>query len=88
MMWGYGSGMGVWGYTLMTISTVLFWALIIGGVIALVRYFARADRSTGDTRTAPEQVLAERFAAGEIDEQEYQQRLDVLRGQRRELPKP
>ncbi|WP_037972432.1 SHOCT domain-containing protein [Streptomyces sp. NRRL WC-3742] len=28
---------------------------------------------------APEQVLAERFARGEIDEEEYRRRLDVLR---------
>ncbi|WP_281176405.1 hypothetical protein [Pseudonocardia acaciae] len=28
------------------------------------------------------------FAAGEIDEDEYRQRLEVLRGQRRAQPKP
>jgi putative membrane protein len=27
----------------------------------------------------PEEVLAERFAAGEIDENEYRRRLDALR---------
>ena len=32
------------------------------------------------TGTAPEQILAERFARGEIDEGEYRARLAVLRG--------
>jgi putative membrane protein len=92
MMWGYVNGMGAWGYALMTISTVLFWALIIIGVIALVRSFARTDRAPRDQATSAravlEQVLAERFAAGEIDEQQYQQRLDVLREHHRPLAKP
>jgi putative membrane protein len=79
MMWWYGSPMGGWGALFMTITTVLFWGLIILGVIALFRYVNRGDRPTMSGFT-PEQVLAERFARGEIDEQEYRQRLDTLRG--------
>lgn len=79
MMWWYGSPMAGWGALFMTINTVLFWGLIILGVIALFRYLNRGDRSTASRSTA-EQVLAERFARGEIDEQEYRQRLDTLRG--------
>jgi putative membrane protein len=77
MMWWYGSPMGGWGAVFMTITTVLFWGLIILGVIALFRYLNRGDRSTG-SRSTPEQVLADRFARGEIDEQEYRSRLAVL----------
>jgi putative membrane protein len=40
------------------------------------------DRST-TSRSTPEQMLAERFARGEIDEQEYHQRLDTLGGKSR-----
>ena len=60
------------------LNTVLFWGLIILGVIALFRYLNRGDRSTM-ARSTPEQVLAERFARGEIDEQEYERRLATLR---------
>ncbi len=85
MMWWYGNGNGNgmdgWGYTLMTVSMVLFWGLVIYGVIATVRYLGRQDRSVVAGPTA-EQVLAERFARGEVDEQEYRQRLDALRGAR------
>jgi putative membrane protein len=78
-MW-YGNGIGGWGMALMMIGNVLFWALIILGVIALVRYLARGDRTVpaADSRPDPEQLLAERFARGEIDEQEYRTRLDTV----------
>jgi len=63
----------------------LFWVLIIAVIVALIRF------STSATQTrvipapppyteSPEQVLAARFARGEINEAEYQQRLAVLRG--------
>jgi putative membrane protein len=85
MFW-YGGGMSGWGYALMMISMVLFWALVIAGVVALVRFFTRADQST-TAESTPEQILAARFARGEIDEQEYHHRLDVLRSGSRPLAK-
>ncbi len=90
MMWWYGNGNGTdgWGYTLMAVSMVLFYGLVIVGVITMVRYLGRRDRSIATARPTAEQVLAERFAQGEIDEQEYRQRLDVLRGGPRPLVKP
>ncbi|HOB48277.1 MAG TPA: hypothetical protein PKK01_03035 [Mycobacterium sp.] len=85
MMFWSDHDMGGWGYAGMAIGMVLFWALIIVGIIALVRYTAgppstrttTASRSYSDYET-PEQLLATRFARGEIDETEYRQRLDVL----------
>jgi putative membrane protein len=56
----------------MTAGNLLVWALIIVCVIALVRYLRRST-------PAAEEMLAERFARGEINEQEYRERLDVLR---------
>lgn len=43
MMWWYGHAMGGWGFFAMIITTVLFWALIVLGVIALFRYLTRSD---------------------------------------------
>ncbi|MFD8495802.1 SHOCT domain-containing protein [Amycolatopsis sp. NPDC059657] len=83
MMFWYGNGMSGWGYVLMTVGMVLFWGLVIFGVVALVRYLARSSQrpeGLGAPRPTPEQVLAERFARGEIDEQEYRSRLATLRG--------
>jgi putative membrane protein len=77
MYWYDGDHMSGWGATLMTISTVGFWVLAIVGIALLVGYLGRADRLR--PRPTPERLLAERFARGEIDEDEYRRRLDALR---------
>lgn len=81
MFW-YGDGMSGWGYALTTVSMVLFWGLVIAGIVALVRYAGRTSSETNAPRAqlTPQQVLAERFARGEIDEEEYRRRFDTLRG--------
>ena len=89
MMYWYGSGMSGWGYALMTVSMILFWGAVIFGIVAVVRYFARSGQpaealppphSSVPSQT-PEQLLAERFARGEINEEEYRHRLAVLGGE-------
>jgi putative membrane protein len=80
MMWGYGpSG---WGWLLMAASMVAFWGLLIWAIVAIFRPGGRWGR--GEARDA-EQILAERFAAGEIDEPEYRARRDVLRSSTRRV---
>lgn len=81
MFW-YDHNMGWWGYAGMGIGMVLFWALLILGIVALIR-FGTADRQAQtfapQPPPSPEQVLADRFARGEITETEYRDRLAVLR---------
>lgn len=82
MMFWYDGDVGWWGYAGMGIGMVLFWALIIVGIVALVRFSSSGPQSgaplTGDA-PSPEQLLAARFARGEISETEYRERLTVLR---------
>jgi putative membrane protein len=81
MMFWYGDGMGAWGYALMTVSTVLFWGLVILAVIAWIRYLGRGWHTVdgiASGRLTPEQTLADQFARGEIDEDEYRSRLAIL----------
>ncbi len=82
MMYWYGPGMSGWGYGLMAIGMVLFWGLVITGVVLLVRYLARGGHrpALSGPADSPEQLLAQRYARGEIDEDEYQRRLATLRG--------
>ena len=86
MMWYGGDGWGWVGWILMTVGMVAFWALVITAVVLAVRYLAgsrgtaASPSSSGQMRA--EDVLAERFARGEIDENEYRQRLELLRKQR------
>ncbi len=80
MYWS-GHEMFGWGFPLGLIITVLFWAAVIYAIVALVRYAGRNRHQTGGpARPAAERLLAERFARGEIDEDEYRSRLSALRG--------
>jgi putative membrane protein len=79
----YYGDMSGWGFALMGISAVVFWGLVIVGIVLLVRYFGRSRQPPTAARTS-EQLLAERFARGEIDKSEYQARLATLRGPNRD----
>lgn len=85
MMFWYGSGMGAWGYAVTALSMVAFWALVILAIIGLVQYLSRGT-GPSRARSAPEETLADRFARGEIDEQDYRQRLDILHAVSRPSP--
>ena len=85
MMFWYDHNLGWWGYAGMGIGMVLFWALVIGGIFMLIRLSSAGATGASTSvpqrySASPEQVLADRFARGEIDEAEYQHRLQVLRG--------
>jgi putative membrane protein len=83
MMNWYGTGMSGWGYGLMTVSMLLFWGLVIAGIVILVRYVGSNTRQTSNTQpgqSSPERILAERFARGDIDNDEYRRRMDTIRG--------
>ncbi len=71
---GWGAGwMWVWG------------TLMMAGMVALIIWLARSTGTTAPpppTQTTPEdralQVLAERYARGEVSTDEYRERLDNL----------
>jgi putative membrane protein len=77
MMWWYGPGMNAWGYGLMTVCMVLFWGLIVFGIVPLIRFIGQSSRPTSAGPT-PKQLLDERFARGEIDGEEYRRRLELM----------
>jgi putative membrane protein len=87
MMGYYGDGMGWGGWLAMSLSFVVFWGLLIALVVWLVRSFrADASRDNQGLPPAPErradEVLAERFARGEIDAEEFTQRRELLHSTR------
>jgi putative membrane protein len=72
MMWGYGMG---W------LATGLVAVVVVAAVVAVAVFLMRAfgDRPLGGAHGATaEELLAQRFARGEIDEQEYRKRREVL----------
>lgn len=81
MMWYWPHGLSWWGWLGMTAMMVIFWGLVILGLVALVRYYnpSGTRQTPYDQRsTTPESILAERFAGGEIDEQEYRRKREIL----------
>ena len=78
MMW-YSHGVLGWvGWTLTVVSMLVFWGLLIWGILMLLRLGPGGDNASPDR--SPEQLLAHRFAAGEIDVDAYRRALAVLAG--------
>ncbi len=82
MMWGYdGFGYGGGG---MGIGMLLFWGLIIFGIVMLVRGFGGTSGSVASVPRvrdkSPPDILGERYAKGEIDKTEFEQGRGDLRG--------
>jgi putative membrane protein len=60
----------------------ILWLLVVSAVVFTLVRFGRRNRAMAGPR-AGEAKLAERFAAGEITEQEYRERRAVLKEQGR-----
>lgn len=67
--YGYGSGYDVWGFLFM----VLMMLLVIVGVIVVVRYFGR-DMDSIQKQDTPMDLLKKRYAKGEIDKKEFDEK--------------
>lgn len=85
MMWWGDGGWGVGGWIMMSLMMVVFWGGLIALAVLLVNAL-RSDqpRSTPARRSDAEALLAERFARGEIDEEEFTRRREVLHSGTRE----
>jgi putative membrane protein len=79
MMNGYT--MSGWGWLLMTLGMLGFWALVAVLARALLRRPSPPDQQPPPDqppRPGAEEILAERLARGELDPEEYRQRLQTL----------
>ncbi|MCT2591349.1 SHOCT domain-containing protein [Streptomyces sp. N2-109] len=72
--WADSGGPGPW-----ILLFPLFWAAAIVGVVTLLRRTVGRARGGQQQSDGPLELLAHRFASGEIDEDEYWMRLSVLR---------
>jgi putative membrane protein len=76
MNYPYGEHMNGWGVAATSISSVLLWVALVLGAAALLRYLRDPPRARVEE---PEQLLAARYARGEVDDEEYHRRMDTLR---------
>ena len=80
MYWNDGGwGWGAW--LMMGIFMLVFWGLVAWVVVTLVRGSSGSSGSRRPERSA-EEILAERFARGEIDKDEFNERRDALQSMR------
>ena len=76
----YGNDPGWAGWLMMTLGMVVFWALVVTVVVAVLRS-AGGDRPGPVSRPRdPRELLDERLARGEIDAADYQVRRDLISG--------
>lgn len=65
----------------MMIGMLVVWTVVIAGVVAGVFFLVRALRSDGNDRgrsRGPLAILEERYARGEVDEEEFLSRREAL----------
>ncbi len=75
-MWGHGWGGMIFGSLMM----IVFIALIVGVVVLVVRWLGGGGPAQGSKPKAALEILEERFARGEIDKDEFEERRRALQG--------
>jgi putative membrane protein len=81
MMYGYDNGMSGWGYVLMIAALLVIIGLVVAAALVLIRSGATARRPGTDAmrRGDAERILEQRFARGEVGQDEFRSRMGVLR---------
>lgn len=70
-----GAGMGEWGWGFGGLFMILWWILIIVGIVALVKWVLSAASGNGRlSGKSAMDILKERYARGEITREEFEQR--------------
>jgi putative membrane protein len=86
MMYHYGYGMGIGGGLLVALVVVLVAVAVAAAVIAMTRMVGPSPRAADrPIQEDVERILADRYARGELDSEEYERRLYTLRTTR---PRP
>jgi putative membrane protein len=77
-MW-WNDGWGAW-WLVMPLVMIGFWVAVIWVVVNPLRRQPSPTSTGGARPPSPEEILAQRYARGEIDDDVYHRRLGILRG--------
>jgi len=64
---GWWMGGGMWFFS------ILFWIVIIAGVVFIVKWLMGRDKETSSFNEPPLEILKKRYAKGEIDQKTFEQ---------------
>jgi len=80
--WGWGMHPGWWmwgaGGLVMMLMMLVFWGLVIAGLVVGIRWLVRQGREEQSDRALA--ILRERYARGEINKEEFEARRRDLGG--------
>ena len=73
------SGMGFGGFGPGGLFMILFWSLVIIGMVYIIKQVIVGNKTSFKQETA-EQILKHRYASGEISRDDFNDRLSVISG--------
>lgn len=80
MMWSDGGGWGWGAWLAMALMMLIFWGGLAWVIVTLIQHNGtQPTRDEPAPSAGPLRILDERFARGEIDDDDYRRRREVLR---------